>query len=60
VFSEVGCGGGVLSGPASFFLAQWLSNLHGVLNIAGAAVSPSLMTEPKRVIKIDVSEAITA
>ena len=31
-----------------FFLAQRLSNLFGVLNIAGAAVSPSLLTELKR------------
>jgi hypothetical protein len=44
---SVGRGGGVLSGPASF-LAQWLSNLNGVLNIAEAAVSPSSVTEFKR------------
>jgi hypothetical protein len=48
--SEVGRGGGVLSGPARF-LAQRLSNLNGVLNIAEAAVSPSLMTETQAVVK---------
>jgi hypothetical protein len=58
VKSEVGRGGGVLSGPASF-LAQRLSNLYGVLNIAEAAVSPSIVTELKRY-QIDVCEAITA
>jgi hypothetical protein len=46
---SVGRGGGVLSGPASF-LAQWLSNLNGVLNIAEAAVSPSIVTELKRLL----------
>jgi hypothetical protein len=47
---SVGRGGGVLSGPASF-LAQRLSNLNGVLNIAEAAVSPSLSDGTQAVIK---------
>jgi hypothetical protein len=43
---QVGRGGGVLSGPASFSRSGF--NQFGVLNIAEAAVSPSLMTELKR------------
>jgi hypothetical protein len=53
---SVGRGGGVLSGPASF-LAQRLSNLNGVLNIAEAAVSPSRVTNSSGY-QIDVCEAI--
>jgi hypothetical protein len=42
VFVNVGRGGGVLSGPASFFSRSGY-HLFGVLNIAGAAVSPSII-----------------
>jgi len=57
---EVGRGGGVLSGPASLFLAQRLSNSKfGVLNIAGAAVFPFIVDGTQAVL-IDICEAITA
>jgi hypothetical protein len=56
---SVGRGGGVLSGPASF-LAQRLSNLNGVLNIAEAAVSPSLMTELKRLLNRPLARQLPA
>ena len=36
------------------FLAQRLSSLFGVLNIAGAAVSPFYLLELKRALVVDV------
>jgi hypothetical protein len=38
--NKVGRGGDLLSTAGEFFLAQRLSRLFGVLNIAGAAVFP--------------------
>jgi hypothetical protein len=38
--NKVGRGGSLLSTAGEFFLAQRLSCLFGVLNIAGAAVFP--------------------
>jgi hypothetical protein len=45
----VGRGGGVLSGPASFSRSGF--NQFGVLNIAEAAVSPSLNDGTQAVLK---------
>jgi hypothetical protein len=43
--NKVGRGGGLLSTAGEFFLAQRLSSLFGVLNIAGAAVFPFILDE---------------
>jgi hypothetical protein len=43
-----GRGGGLLSTAGEFFLAQRLSRLFGVLNIAGAAVFPFIFGRNSR------------